>query len=162
MAKYIIDIPEKGTAYYTTSDLRPYTASESYIDGLKNGQNEVWEFIKKIDSMKSSEIQEAYTNEGSFVWPFNLENYKEAKDRYEKWKAKKVEIRVGDEVIPLDTKYDTMVVTKLWASEFCDDWVDTIAGDGKTYHFSKTNIIKTGRHFDSVKKLLEEMRKSDD
>lgn len=70
MAKYIIDIPEKGKAYYTTSDLRPYTASESYIDGLKKGRKEVWEFARKIDNMVPDEIQEAFTNEGNFCVAF--------------------------------------------------------------------------------------------
>ena len=86
-------------------------------------------------------------------------SYQEAKAKYESWKAEKAEIRVGDEIIPLETPYITMVVTQVRKNE-CDDdkWVDVIASDGKVYRYLKTGIKKTGRHFDTVERLLEEMR----
>lgn len=186
MAKYIIDVPDNtqwiqwmnvsekdGSAcfdYKAPEDLTPYVRSESYIDGLKKGQNDAWEFARKIicpqdcceDSI-SVHTKEIFNKEGWEIRGiFKDLSYQEAKTKYNEWRKQKDEIRVGDEVIPLDTQYDTMVVTKLWTSEFCDEWIDAIAGDGKAYSFLKTSIRKTGRHLDGVKKLMEEMRNGSD
>lgn len=169
MAKYIIDIPEEAMMYlnvweykdgkcvwadsYLASDLRPYTASESYIDGLRKGQEEVWEFLKTLYVLSDEEMYEFLPDGCAFEM-----TYSEVKAKYESWKRKREEIHVGDEVVPLDTQYDTMVVTKLWVSECHDEWVDTIASDGKFFSFLKTSIKKTGRHFDDVEELLKKMK----
>ena len=169
MAKYIIDIPEKEMMYLNTweykdgkcvwvdsctaSDLRPYTTSESYIDGLRKGRDEVWDFLKALYILSDEELYEIFPNGCAYEM-----TYSEAKARYKEWKKQKDEIHVGDEVIPLETQYDTMVVTKLWVGEFRDEWVDAIANDGKFFSFLKTSIKKTGRHFNEVEELLKKIK----
>ena len=179
MAKYIIDIPEKEMVYlnvwkcedgkyvwtdsYIPSDLKPYTASESYIDGLKEGQNDAWEFASMLMNMHPDVAEDIYwsMNGGKGIGVAAEMTYQEAKARYDEWQKQKEKIHVGDEVIPLDTQYDTMIVTKIWTSEYCSEWVDTISSDGKVYSFLKTNITKTGRHFPEVAELLKKMREEE-
>lgn len=175
MAKYIIDIPEETMVYlnlwkcedgkcvwfetYTTSDLTPYTEPDEDEIRQKEGEygEKAWQLFRNICELNGTECIEAF---GTISCRTVLDEmtYFEAKAKYDAWKKQKDEIHVGDEVIPLDTQYDTMVVTKLWISDHCDEWVDAIASDGKCYSFLKTSINKTGRHFDSVERLLEEMR----
>ena len=172
MAKYIIDIPEEAMMYvniwkyedgkcvwadsYLASDLKPYTASESYIDGLKKGQNDAWDFATSCIDMDGNDFYRCFEKDN--IYYLTECTYSEAKIKYEKWKKKKEEIHVGDEIIPLDTQYDTMIVTKLWANEYCDEWVDAIASDGKLFSFLKTSIKKTGRHFNEVEDLLKKIK----
>ena len=138
------------------------------------GAEDAWELSRRIicpsdcceDSI-SAYTKEIFNKDGWEIRGiFNDLSYQEAKAKYEAWKKKEEEIRVGDEVIPLYAQYDTMVVTRLWTSEFSDEWVDTIAGDGKIYQFLKTSIKKKGRHFPEVGELLkvlsESMEGSDD
>lgn len=87
-----------------------------------------------------------------FVWPFSLENYQEAKIKYEEWKAKNADIHVGDEVIYHGNKY---VVGYVGADEVYHivdrNWIrQVVQGDYQ--------IFKTGRHFPEVAELLKKMR----
>ena len=171
MGKYIIDVPDEGkyrlgqeyifanngeriAVSCNLADLTPYTEPDQEAI-----EDEVWEFVRRIIGMTEDKYCECFDIDDIADDDFASKySYQEAKKVYEEWEKEKKEIRVGDEVIPLDTQYNTMVVTKLWVSEYDDEWVDTIGGDGKTYNFLKISVKKTGRHFDSVEKLLEEMR----
>ena len=178
MAKYIINVPDEIIEFMDgkfdvliepevkvgecrhykvrldDTEITPYTEQDR-----KAVEDEVWDFILELVARHRYEVDDCFGTD-SMCEIMSSIPYSEAKSIYETWKAekaKKAEIRVGDEVIPLDTQYDTMVATKLWTSEFCDEWVDTIAGDGKTYHFLKTSINKTGRHFDELEELLRKV-----
>lgn len=74
-----------------------------------------------------------------------------------KWGADDNEIRVGDEVIVNGL---TGVVMRLDEKGNVDRY---FTSDGKTFGnisgFQNNEVIKTGRHFDEVEKLLEAMRK---
>jgi len=173
MAKYIIEFEdepsmrEDGVNYYTCKSARWYNLGDTIINRLepytepdrKAIEDEVWWFTEKLSRMKYEEIRDCFGigYEGEFD-VLSCLTYSEAKAKHEAWKKQKDEIRVGDEVIPLDTRYDTMVVTKLWASKGGGGRVDAMAGDGKTYNFLKSDINKTGRHFDEVEELLKKMR----
>lgn len=157
MAKYIIDIPEDriGDFVGSTCLLMPFTMAKHkgvYNTNLKLTpytepdreaiENEVWELVGNINSMTEEELLDVY---GIYEARYIDDNYtyQEAKAKYDAWKKSKEEIRVGDEVIPpLYVQYDTMVVTRLWTSEFREEWVDTIAGDGKIYIVFLKEVLK--------------------
>lgn len=120
------------------------------------GAEDAWEFVRTVTDM--TEAQRIQCFGGATCDLDEYYTYQEAKAKYEAWKKKEEEIRVGDEVIPLDTQHDIMVVTKLWTGEYRDEWADTIASDGKLFSFLKTSIKKTGRHFDEVEELLMKMK----
>lgn len=163
MAKYVIDIPDNtqwiqwmnvsekdGSAcfdYKAPKDLTPYVRSESYIDGLKKGQNEVWEFAKEVRL-------EVYVDEEGSLREYigSFETYSEAKAKYDEWRKKKEEIRVGDEVVYHGNKY---VVGYVGADEVYHivdrNWMRLVIQ-------GEYQIFKTGRHFDEVDRLLERMR----
>ena len=166
MAKYIIDIPEKEMMYintweykngkcvwtnsYTTSNLRPYTASESYIDGLKKGQEEVWGFVKKMEhEIPVCDLMDIYGDESEIYQNFT---YQEAKTKYDTWKRKKEEIHVGDEV--KITEGGSLCVV----CGIINGTANLIFEDGGLGQFLVDKLIKTGRHLDGVEKLLKEMR----
>lgn len=186
MAKYIIDLPEGELLYlnvwkcedgkcvfidtHSTSDLRPYISSESYIDGLKKGQDDAWELARRIicpsdcceDSI-SAHTKEIFNKEGWEIRGiFTDLSYQEAKSKYNEWQKQKDEIHVGDEVIAPDPYYESMVVTSLQESDRGDMWLSTIGNDGMVYEFMETSVKKTGRHFPEVAELLKKMGKLDD
>ena len=153
--KYIIDIPDgiaKASKEFwkksTGMDLVPYTESD------RNAiENEVWDFARGLLY---------YTDENweSLIDLLLVEkaSYQEAKAKYDAWKSQKEEIHVGDEVIPMDTKYDTMIVTRTWKDDYSSDCVDTIGFDGSIGSFLTSKVKKTGRHFDEVEELLKKMK----
>lgn len=183
MAKYIIDLPEEtiylnalerknGKVVWAKSydiedyDLRPYVKSESYIDGLKKGQDDAWELARRIicpsdcceDSI-SAHTKEIFNKEGWEIRGiFTDLSYQEAKSKYKEWQKQKDEIHVGDEVIAPDPYYESMVVTSLRESDRGDMWLSTIGNDGMVYEFMETSVKKTGRHFPEVAKLLKKIR----
>lgn len=187
--KYIIDIPHKyvmgtnprtlmiceGTIGISTEiELTPYDEpSQKAIDlqhahdienvarmNYSKGSEDAWEFARAINDMLYDDFISCY--DGKTEEAVYKLSYHEAKSKYEAWKKQKDEIRVGDEVIPLDTQYDTMVVTKLWTGEYRDEWADIIASDGKLFSFLKTSIKKTGRHFNEVEELLKKMKEKEE
>ena len=165
MAKYIIDIPEKEMVYiniwkykddgkrvwantYTTSDLRPYTASESYIDGLSKGQKEVWGFLKALYILSDEELYEIFPNGCAYEM-----TYSEAKAKYDAWKKSKEEIRVGDEV---ETKSGNKACVLYANPDGTQMFV--FKADGTAAWWSKGAIHKTGKNHPEVDELLKKMR----
>lgn len=183
MAKYIIDVPDKWVDITnglhipietgwdmgdfridTGLKLTPYTEpdlSPLVDEAVETIENEVWELADYMCRMSVQERDLCFGFQLTTEVTANL-SYQEAKSKFEAWMKMKDDIRVGDEVIPLDTRYDTMVVTKLWASKGGGGRVDAMAGDGKTYNFLKSDINKTGRHFPEVEELLKKMRDADE
>lgn len=187
--KYIIDIPHKyvmgtnprtlmiceGTIGISTEiELTPYDEpSQKAIDlqhahdienvarmNYSKGTEDAWEFVRTITDMTEAQRMQCFG--GTTCDLDEYYTYQEAKAKYEAWKKKEEEIRVGDEAIPLDAQYDTMVVTKLWTGEYRDEWADIIASDGKLFSFLKTSIKKTGRHFNEVEELLKKMKEKEE
>jgi len=124
MAKYIIDIPEDTTCLnalryedgkcvsarsYIIPDLTPYVKSESYIDGLKEGQNDAWEFVRELihcnngKGMQDDELQSCFGYE-LYSQVFKHLSYQEARDKYEAWKKEKEEEATMKEVTALAEK----------------------------------------------------------
>lgn len=171
--KYIIEFEdepymrEDGVDYYTCKSARWYKLSETIINRLtpytepdrKDIEDEVWHLARTIESMSVGEIMNIFdVREENVPFLCNTRTYQEAKSKYEAWLKQKDEIHVGDEVLPMDTEYDTMIVTRTWKDDYWSDCVDTIGLDGSICSFLTSKVKKTGRHFPEVAELLEKMR----
>jgi hypothetical protein len=166
--KYIIDIPDD-TSYLNIvklsegcvakvktvyiPDLTPYTEPDR-----KQIEDEVWELARKIADMGYEEFSKCFDVSDDYleVNIMDVMTYSEAKAKYEAWERDN--IRVGDEVIPMDTKYDTMIVTRTWKDDYWSDCVDTVGFNGSICSFLTSKVKKTGRHFDEVEELLKKMK----
>jgi hypothetical protein len=73
------------------------------------------------------------------------------------YEQKQEEIKVGDEVIPRETEYDTMIVTRLWKDDYDSDCIDAIGFDGRISSFLVSRVSKTGKHYE-IAAVLEKMR----
>jgi len=174
MAKYIVEIPEDTTCLnalgyedgkcvsarsYIIPDLTPYVKSESYIDGLKEGQNDAWEFARELihcnngKGMQDDELQSCFGYE-LYSQVFKHLSYQEARDKYEAWKKRKDEIRVGDEVI---YNGDRVVVTDIFLQDITRLWIEGVTSSGKTVEALESDIKKTGRHFAEIEELLKKL-----
>lgn len=174
MAKYIIDVPDNtqwiqwmnvsekdGHAYFdykAPEDLTPYVRSESYIDGLKKGQNEVWEFAKKV-RLRS------FFDDNHNLQPYldYFDSYQEAKAKHEELKKFENEIRVGDEV-----EYSCLGGTHRFVVFGVESTIVGNTAYGFKYpcdyndvgEYCKIDMLtKTGRHFPEVEELLKKMKK---
>ena len=124
-------------------------------------ENEVWEFAKKMVSTSGNEMSDIWGCATNFGEVMHNTTYSEAKSKYEAWKKKKEEIRVGDEVEQITASGNPVglkcVVTKIVDYEILKGITQT--GEVVTCSSQiKRWWRKTGRHFNSVEKLLEEMR----
>lgn len=174
MAKYIIEIPEDTTCLnalryedgkcvsarsYIIPDLTPYVRSESYIDGLKEGQNEVWEFARKMISTSGNEMSEMWGCATNFGEVMHNTTYSEAKAKYDEWKKEK--IRVGCEVHHRNVPELIIYVTDMDDNSFggfalCR--VKDVCDYGD--RFSECNVHQykpTGRVFPNIVELLKKM-----
>ena len=161
MSKYIIEIPdyvnyvtgcqyENGEimkeTYFPVSCLTPYTDLDREAI-----ENEVWEFVGCIIGMPVDTYCECFDIDivdDDFASKYS---YQEAKKVYEQWKKEK--IRVGDEVWTME-EGQKGVVTKTTDSGF----LVIIDNNGDSIHCYDTDVVKTGRHYQEIKKLLKEMR----
>ncbi len=156
MAKYIIEFEnepsmvEAGLRYYQCKQVPYWGVSHGIIKNLtpytepdrKAIEDEVWENTWKM-----------------FMTPEDFgatmgDSYSEAKAKYDAWKEQKEEIHVGDEVEIAGT---TAVVVRV--PEGDEKRVHYISPSGTVYcNNGYADIVKTGRHFSEVEKLLERMR----
>lgn len=171
--KYIIDIPDEHESDYiaetpfgkrlffplritdVTYSLPTHLHVEEYTEPDRKAiEDEVWEFVRDYTNMNCSEHEKAYEN---YDWwdVFNCLSYQEAKAKYDEWKKQKEEIHIGDEVKPKTSQRKGTVISE------GTDYVRVLFED-VDYPFisawEKKNVIKTGRHFDEVERLLERMR----
>lgn len=167
--KYIIDVPnntqwiqwmnvsEDGHAYFdykAPENLIPYVRSESYIDGLKKGQNEAWEFAKKV-RLRS------FFDDNHNLHPYldYFDSYQDAKAKHEELKRREDEICVGDEVEYPPNKAKGIVI-KCHVPDVCAE-IDKYAiftGTSVEY-FPIEWLTKTGRVFPEIVELLKRMKK---
>lgn len=150
MAKYIIDIPDEvpvSDELVPFDMCRPSWYWEAYEKGKADTENEVWSFAWKIFSMDLGEYAEIFDDKGS------PSDYREAKAKYEAWKAEKAEIRVGDEIEAEPGKkacvlYENPGGTQLFVFK----------ADGTFAWWSKCTIHKTGKNHPEFAELLKKMR----
>lgn len=167
--KYIIDVPDEGkyrlgqeyifandgeriAVSCNLADLTPYTEPDRKVI-----EDEVWDFASMLMNMHHDVAEDIYwsMNGGKGIEVAAEMTYQEAKSKYEAWKAKKDEIRVGDEVEIAGT---TGVVVGIPKGD--EQRVHYITPSGKTYcNNAYADIIKTGRYFPEVAELLKKMKK---
>ena len=75
-------------------------------------------------------------------------------------KAKEEQIQVGDEVIPKETEYDTMIATRLWKDDYDSDCIDAIGFDGRISSFLVSRVSKTGKHYE-IAEVFAKMKETD-
>lgn len=159
-------------------DLTPYTEPDEdeslwdkgYSCGLKDGremeqdeirqkvEKEVWGLAKEIVNMEYEDFSKCFDVTDDY-WEVNIMDimsYSEAKTKYEEWRKRKDEIRVGDEVVVNGTR---AVVMKLDETGNIDRY---FTSDGTTFGnisgFQNYEVTKTNRHFSEVAELLKKMR----
>lgn len=174
MAKYVIEIPDnthwiqwlmEGTKdhhpymdYKHVEDLTPYTEPDEQ-EIREKVEQEVWGLAQNIDKFDGNEWLEVF---GRIYKSGVLNNYSysEAKARYDKWKADKEQIRVGDEVGYFGVVDDNgNVCYEGVVIKIDNDTCLVMEKDGSTYQLKKESIrYKTKRHFPQVAELLEKMK----
>ena len=116
-------------------DIEPYTKPDR-----KAIEDEVWATAIKID----------IASEG---WDWQEMTYREAKAKYDAWRAERDEIRVGDEVEEKTALWTGVVVS---FDEF--DNLTIMDSSGKSCDGYKTRFFrKTGRHFPEIADVLKKM-----
>ena len=161
MAKYIINIPDEvpvSDELVPFDMCRPSWYWEAYKKGKADTEDNAWEFAMTCLKMDGADFYKCFGD--SMVDCLTKLSYKEAKDKYELWKAEREQIRVGDEV-----EYEccgelvTFVVTGTDGKRaygfniFCDF-------DDVGEYCDIEDLRKTGRSFpeiaDVLKKMMEE------
>lgn len=156
--KYIIDIPADtewveickiidsawhGTMRMALSDLTPYDPefqSDLLEDIRKQIEDEVWDTAIKISIADNG-------------WSWQEMTYQEAKAKFEAWKKEKDEIHVGDEVYSRTSKWRGIV------TDIDDGDLTIMDSSGETAcHYNPKHFGKTGKHFNSIKNLLEGLK----
>lgn len=162
--KYIIDIPDEvpvSDELVPFDMCRPSWYWEAYEKGKAETEDEVWGFVRIITDMTECERKECFG--GSTCDLDEYMTYQEAKAKYDAWKKKKEEIRVGDEVEYECDGIVRFVVTGIKNS--------TAYGFRQMYEYDDVSDVgeycdidmlkKTGRHFPEVAELLKKMRGSE-
>ena len=171
--KYLIEVPdETGQAYY---NIEPYTEPDQKAIDLQHahdienvarmnyskGAEDAWELARRIicpsdcceDSI--SKYTEKFLGIPSYKARaiFKDLSYQEVKVKYDEWKRKKEEIRVGDEVIIKSDGVKGVVLDEDLCGEF-----SVFTENGCCEAYRKIHFEKTGRHFPEVAELLKKMR----
>ena len=172
--KYIIDIPDKAIDFMggrdhvsvfvepeckvgdckhyalriSKEDIEPYTEPNR-----KAIENEVWDFATSCIDMDGIDFYRCFENDS--VYYLTEYTYSEAKSKYDEWKRKEEEIRVGDEI---DIDGEITVVTMV------NKHGEILSVDcgGMTYYYHVESQLKrakkTGRHFYEVEDLLKKIK----
>ena len=140
------------------------TFAQKVKEAYENGLNDAWECVRKITEDKP--MAEWVTlcdffgvKRNDFFEIFKKYSVSEVIERMEKYDGK-TEIEVGDEVYYDCSPDDTMIVLRK-TKDLTDGGYsfDGLYKDGTVKHDGTLKLVKrTGRHFDGVKKLLEQMR----
>ena len=171
--KFVIDVPED---YMFCDKLKIHTDSVDYpcVDRwiptkikmtpydtqIDHAQNEVWDLAKIImddenkGGMSMDDIEECFGGHG--LIDISKLSYKEAREKYDAWKKKKGEIKVGDELAYNDDKEETAIVTRIIKES---GTFNGFGKDGEAYReYFYRFWHKTGRSFPEVAELLNKMK----
>lgn len=131
--------------------------SQAIEDARKQGQDEVWELAKKLCfSAKSGgwtveEMVEIFELSGVCEILKEL-TAQEAIKKVNDFERKKLEISVGDEI--KDKVNSSIIETVVQVGR---DFYYGITKDGNFSGITKSNAVKTGRHFD-IQSILDDMK----
>lgn len=130
--------------------LTPYDSGD-IEKARKAGQDEAWEIAKKISIMPDEDKEKVWGTAKYNTINFGY-SFDEAFEKYKAWKKEK-EIRVGDEI-----NCRVLGVTGVLVRKFENDYV-ILRSNGMCHKWGNLDgCVKTGRHFESVEKLLQEMK----
>ena len=168
--KYVIDIPDKAIDFmgnrinvfvepeYKVGDCKHYALRISKEDiepytepNRETIENEVWDFAISCVDMDGIDFYRCFEHDSVFY--LTEYTYSEAKSKYDEWKRKKEEIRVGDEVIIKSDGVKGVVLDE----DFCGEF-SVFTENGCCEAYRKIHFEKTGRHFPEVAELLKKMR----
>lgn len=119
-------------------------------------ENEVWGFLVfLIDEMDLEDKYECFGMSSAYKIVSNM-SYNETKARYEAWKKRKDEIKVGDEIVGIYSdgeKSPPLVVLKVEGNYYYGIY-------SKTGEFVQggLNYEKTGRYFPEVGQMLVKIK----
>jgi len=156
--KYIVDVPDEvpvSDELVPFDMCRPSWYLEAYEKGKADAEDEVWEFVRIITDMTEKQRIECFggaTCDLDEYW-----TYQDAKTKYDAWKKKKEQVRVGDEVeYECDGRVRFVVLEivgrKAYGFKYPCDYADV----GEYCDIDR--LTKTGRHFPEVAELLKKMR----
>ena len=150
----LVSATQKTYTLPTEIQLEPYTEPDR-----KTIEDEVWEFAKKIGSfngLAKRDLEGCFGHTTIQGVMTTYDTYREAKTKYEAWKAEKDKICVGDEVKHRGLNYVVGYVGADKVYHLIDkNWLRTVVQGGY-------QLIKTGRHFPEVAELMKKMRELDD
>lgn len=129
-----------------------------YEDGYKRGLADAWETARTL--WNTPNRKEIFGNT-TFNTVLTTLTAQEAIEKIRQYEQEKEEIKVGDEVIPRETEYDDMIVTRLWKDDYDSDCIDAIGFDGRISSFLVSRVSKTGKHYE-IATVLEKMRGEQD
>lgn len=132
---------------YGLYKLTPYTELDR-----KAIEDETWELAERIADMSYDDFISCFEGETE-EYVYGLP-YHEVKAKYDAWKKRKDEIRVGDEVI---YNGDRVVVTDIFLQDITRLWIEGVTSSGKTVEALESDIKKTGRHFAEIEELLKKL-----
>ena len=149
-----VDYPCVDRWITTKINMTPYDVQIDHI------RDEVWDFAKIImadefsGGMSIDDIEECFG--GRDLLGVSKLSYKEAREKYNAWKEKKGEIKVGDELAYNDDEGQTAVVTRIIKES---GTFNGFGKDGEAYReYFYRFWHKTGRSFPEVAELLNKMK----
>lgn len=123
----------------------------------QRGLDDAWEAARKImcnGGLKLSELSQIF-GMTSFTDIFHSFSGSEAIEKIRQYeeqkKSEEEEIKVGDEVYISDRNY-TYIVTSV------KEYASFFSQNGKWGNEHKSNLTKTGRHFDQIAEVLKQMQ----
>ena len=149
--------PEVDLTPYTEPEPHAEVTADAYQRGYEAGLNDAWEAARKIwQSDIYIRIFKVPARMDCFT-KFSASESIEKIRQYEQ--EKEEEIQVGDEVIPRETEYDTMIVTRLWKDDYDSDCIDAIGFDGRISSFLVSRVSKTGKHC-KIAEVMQKMKEA--
>ena len=170
--KYVIDIPDKAIDFmggrdhvsvfvepeYKVGDCKHYALRISKEDiepytepNRETIENEVWDFAISCVDMVGIDFYRCFEHDSVFY--LTEYTYSEAKSKYDEWKRKEEEVRVGDEV---ETELGNKACVLYGNPDGTQIFV--LKADGTAAWWSRCAIHKTGKNHSEVAELLKKMR----
>ena len=130
------------------------------MEGYQMGLSDAWETVKKLFGFTFDEKATIFktTSVRDIVRKYSASETIEKMEAYKQ--EQEEQIQVGDEVIPRETEYDTMIVTRLWKDDYDSDCIDAIGFDGRISSFLVSRVSKTGKHC-KIAEVLQKMKEAD-
>lgn len=170
--KYIINVPEDrvhngvlcamgtmedGVNHYLPTGIK---ATPYAIPYDESSDEKAWKFAQKIlappntrDALTVEDLMDCYGTDDAYDVVCE-QTYAEARERYEVWKKRKDEIKIGD-LVTDDSNAVRAVV--LGESVSGRAW-GILDENGCMRMINKSHVSKVGRHFPEVEQMLKKMR----